>query len=165
VAAAAPDIPDSRDCSLLRSRDLLTVISDVEFWNVDLQQVIDFDRIETGELKIEAQIHKLLELFADPFALPSRVNGDSIESESQGFNFRVSPVGHGDRGDFAAAEFAHRLPHCVAVDDDAFAVDDDRNDLPEMPNKVLKLLDLASVVNAHLRGVWLDLLKRDCVPF
>ena len=72
--------------------------------------------------------------------------GIRLSAKSERFNFRFCPVGNDDRGDFAATEFAHCLPYSVAVDDDAFVVDDDRNHLSEMPNKLLELLDLTLVV-------------------
>ena len=126
--------------------------------------MINLDRVEAGELEVEAQVDKLLHLIAESLVVPCSVAGDPIKRKSQGFNFRFCPVGNDDRVDFAATEFAHCLPDRVAVDDDTLAVDDYRNDLSEMPDEFLKLLDLLLGVNSRMRGIRFDPLNRKRLP-
>ena len=81
VATAGPDIADGCDRWPVRNRNLFAFLGDVELWNVNLEQVINLDRIEAGELEVEAQVDKLFQLCAEPLVVPCSVAGDPIKRE------------------------------------------------------------------------------------
>ena len=158
VAAAGPDLADGCDRRALGRRNLL-VLGDIELRKVDVEKAINLDRIEAGELEVEAQIDKRFQLFAEPIVVPSGILGDPIKCEPESLDFRVCAIGHDDGCNLAASELAHSHPDGVPVHEDTMAVDDDRNDLPEMPDQPLEFIDLAFVVDPRMPEIGLDLVN------
>jgi hypothetical protein len=159
VRAEMEDIAHLRYRCTSRRRDLVDrlLFHDRGGQSLDRQGHVDLNRIETGEIKLEACADQVLELTAKPGVVPDCVLTDTVEGKTERANLSLGAVLQVHDGDLVMTERDQGLEHRMAIDQRAGdSVHGQRHDLAKATQDGLQLAALRATVLARSMGRRLD---------
>jgi hypothetical protein len=133
VPTATPDIASATDRELRHFWNCIPIFNNVTTM-VDFDDVVDLDRIESGEIEVDLRFGKGRKDCPKLFAFPSGILGDAVQSKAQceSFGRRQSVDLH--YGNLVEAERFQNFKAGVAVDKHPAFIHDERIHRAKPPN-------------------------------